>query len=982
MLRAVLSPAMAVMNRLRFGLKLGLVGLLFLAPLLALVIYLYGKLDGEIRSTETERLGAQQVVSARMIVHALAGHRGGATLALNGDQSAKAKLTTDAAEVDGTFKALSALDTTIGALLKNRDTFAKLAKEWADLKSKVTRLSADESFIEHNKLIDALFDYMKETADKSNMTLDTDMDSFYVMNPAVFKLPTLLGSVGRLRNLGTRILMGQEMTPEEKTEMTVQQRFFEKDFGGLLSDYAKAIETNPALSATVGSKVKEAGETAKSLLGNEVATIAKGDFSISKDVYRQRSAAASEQLYGLFDASMQQFDNLLVARLDRLKTSLYLVFGGTAAAVLVVLYLFAGMLLSVLNSLKSIEAGAARLAQGDVSKSVDIATRDELRNVGRAVNSVVETLQKFTKAQLDMAVAHNEQGRDSHEMRAADFPGAYGDMAKNLNAMVKGHIDVQTRFVDLMVGYAGGKFEARMAPLPGERKAISDTAEQLRGVLLKAQEDAKDTLKIKIALDNASSCLMMADNEGVIRYQNKASDALMHASEANFRGHVPGFSAGGVLGAKFDQFHRNPSRQHNLLANLKGEHRTQIQIGGLHMRLVANPIADETGARLGSVIEWLDRTAEVNAENEIGGIVEAAASGDFTKRIAEAGKAGFFLEIARGLNTILVTSEQALGEISRILKAMAQGDLAQTIEADYKGVFQDLKGNSNGTIERLREIIGQIREASQSINTAAREIATGNNDLSQRTEEQASSLEETAASLEEFASSVRQNAENAMQANRLAEEASEAAERGGEVVGQVVTTMSAITESNRKIADITTLIDGIAFQTNLLALNAAVEAARAGEQGRGFAVVASEVRTLAQRAADAARDIKAVIAASVGKVDEGAKLVQGAGAAMEEIVAQVKRVSAIIGEIAAASKEQSSGIDQVNQAVTNIDQITQQNAALVEEATAAAKSLEEQSETLVQSVSLFKVGEEKGGAPRTKPGARQKPEYANGAAMY
>jgi len=414
-----------------------------------------------------------------------------------------------------------------------------------------------------------------------------------------------------------------------------------------------------------------------------------------------------------------------------------------------------------------------------------------------------------------------------------------------------------------------------------------------------------------------------------------------------------------------------------MLSGLKGEHRTQVQIGGLHMRIVANPIADATGARLGSVVEWLDRTAEVNAEKEIGAIVEAAAAGDFTKRIAETGKAGFFLEMARGLNAILATSEQALSEIDRILKAMAQGDLAQTIAAEFKGVFAELKGNSNGTIERLREIIAQIREASESINTAAREIAMGNNDLSRRTEEQASSLEETAASLEEFASSVRQNAENAMQANRLAEEASESAQRGGEVVGQVVATMSAITESNREIADITTLIDGIAFQTNLLALNAAVEAARAGEQGRGFAVVASEVRTLAQRAAEAAKDIKGVISASVGKVDEGARLVSSAGAAMEEIVSQVKRVGAIIGEIAAASKEQSSGIDQVNQAVTSIDQITQQNAALVEEATAAAKSLEEQSDTLVQSVAVFRLGEEKGGA--AKRGARANADYANGA---
>jgi methyl-accepting chemotaxis protein len=313
---------------------------------------------------------------------------------------------------------------------------------------------------------------------------------------------------------------------------------------------------------------------------------------------------------------------------------------------------------------------------------------------------------------------------------------------------------------------------------------------------------------------------------------------------------------------------------------------------------------------------------------------------------------------------VLGTSEQALGEIGRILKALAQGDLSQDIKADFKGVFAELKDDSNETILKLRDIITRIREASESINTAAREIATGNNDLSRRTEDQASSLEETASSMEEFASTVRQNAENAQEANRLAAVASESAEQGGTVVARVVTTMASITESNREIADITTLIDGIAFQTNLLALNAAVEAARAGEQGRGFAVVASEVRNLAQRAAEAAKSIKGVIANSLGKVEDGARLVESAGKSMGEIVAQVKRVSAIIGEIAAASEEQSGGIEQVNQAITQIDQNTQQNAALVEEATAAAKSLEGQSDALVEAVAIFKLVHGNGAAPK------------------
>ncbi len=613
----------------------------------------------------------------------------------------------------------------------------------------------------------------------------------------------------------------------------------------------------------------------------------------------------------------------------------------------------------IITGLALANAAIKAVAEGDFSKQPDRSRKDEIGELLRHTAEMTQVLNTFLAAQSELARQHNEHGHISATMNDARFPGAYREMGRKLNQMVRAHIEVQTQFMDCMVQYANGRFETRMPPLPGERRAISDTAERLRGVLLRAQEAAKETQQIKIALDNAGSCVMMADADGFIRYQNKAMMSLMQRSENAFKSVWPTFSAVNLNGSSFDRFHKAPGHQRALLANLQGEHRADLKLAHMRIQLTVNPIFDETGARLGSVIECLDRTAEVNAEREIGGIVEAAGAGDFSKRIDEAGKAGFLLEMARGLNAVLGTSEHALGEIGRILKSMAQGNLNKTIEADFKGAFAELKENTNGTIERLREIIAQIREAAGSINAASREIAIGNNDLSRRTEKQATSLEETASSTEELATTVRQNAENAVQATRLAEEASKAALRGGEVVSQVVATMSGITESHHEIAEITSLIDGIAFQTNLLALNAAVEAARAGEQGRGFAVVATEVRSLAQRAAEAAKEIKAVIAASVGKVDEGAKLVGSAGAAMDEIVAQVRRVTAIIGEIAAASKEQSEGITQVNQAVTQIDQITQQNAALVEEANAAAKNMEDQSEALVRSVTIFKLTEEK-----------------------
>jgi methyl-accepting chemotaxis protein len=304
-----------------------------------------------------------------------------------------------------------------------------------------------------------------------------------------------------------------------------------------------------------------------------------------------------------------------------------------------------------------------------------------------------------------------------------------------------------------------------------------------------------------------------------------------------------------------------------------------------------------------------------------------------------------------------------LNEAVGVAQKVAAGDLTSEVVVktkDETGILLQALKDMN---ESLVKIVGDVRSSTDSIGTASKQIAAGNADLSQRTEEQASSLEETASSMEELTSTVKQNAENAKQANQLAAGASAVAVKGGAVVGQVVTTMSSINESSKKIVDIISVIDGIAFQTNILALNAAVEAARAGEQGRGFAVVASEVRTLAQRSAAAAKEIKELISDSVNKVEDGSKLVDEAGKTMDEIVSSVKRVTDIMAEITAASQEQSAGIEQVNQAITQMDEVTQQNAALVEEAAAAAESMQEQAQTLTQAVSIFKLA----GAQRKQP---------------
>ena len=336
-------------------------------------------------------------------------------------------------------------------------------------------------------------------------------------------------------------------------------------------------------------------------------------------------------------------------------------------------------------------------------------------------------------------------------------------------------------------------------------------------------------------------------------------------------------------------------------------------------------------------------------------IALSAGQGDFSVKLETAGKTGYIKTLSELMNQLSEVTDTSLRDIMRVANALAAGDLTQSITKEYPGLFGQTRDGINATVENLKKLVEEIKAAVDSINTGTQEIAQGNQDLSQRTEEQASSLEETASSMEELTSTVKQNAENAKQANQLAISSSDVAGKGGAVVGQVVGTMSSINESSRKIVDIISVIDGIAFQTNILALNAAVEAARAGEQGRGFAVVAAEVRNLAQRSAAAAKEIKTLIGDSVDKVEAGTRLVNDAGHTMDEIVTSIKRVTDIMAEISAASGEQSAGIEQVNLAITQMDEVTQQNAALVEEAAAAAESLEEQAQNLSQSVSQFKL---------------------------
>jgi len=515
--------------------------------------------------------------------------------------------------------------------------------------------------------------------------------------------------------------------------------------------------------------------------------------------------------------------------------------------------------------------------------------------------------------------------------------------------------------IDFIEQLTNGRFDNATPETTGSLShALTSLQDKIAKDHAECQTEMFNIKQLYVALDSLSVGIMIADNQRNITYVNKAVCDILRPIEATIRQKISHFNADQLIGLNIDIFHKTAAHQANLLANLTSSFTGEFELGGRHNRIIATPIVSKDHGRIGTVAEWHDRTSAKASEQEVIDMIALVMRGDFSQRINTKDKVDFYKQAGRGINNIIEIFDAWIKEIIRVFSSIEAGDLTQKIADDGNdaGAFTRLSHSANNAIDTLQDMIVQIRVASESINTAAREMAEGNTDLSQRTEEQAASLEETAASMEELAVTVKTNADNAKQANQMAVAATSIAEKGGQVVKNVVQTMSSINESSRKIVDIISVIDGIAFQTNILALNAAVEAARAGGQGRGFAVVAGEVRILAQKSAAAAKEIKQLISDSVVKVDMGSKLVTEAGSTMDEIVSSVHRVSEIMDEISAASVEQSSGIDQVNLAITQMDEVTQQNASLVEESAAAANALDEQAQSLNHSVGAIKLSSE------------------------
>lgn len=620
---------------------------------------------------------------------------------------------------------------------------------------------------------------------------------------------------------------------------------------------------------------------------------------------------------------------------------------------------------NIVNRISIASNVAESIKNGNMDIAIDSTAKDEIGNMLQQMQQMADTL-KTLLADIMYMSTEQDKGDVDALLNSSKFKGSYKELAERINVLVSSNLQINNQSMAVIKEFGQGNFDAPLKQFPGKKAFINETIEQVRTNIktfiseMKHMAQQHDVGEIDVVMDTtkfSGAYLQMSEGVNAMvgsHLQEKDEMILMMRAlgDGDFSAEVKKYPG------KKDAINKNLDR---LEGKLKGivdsvkwvtnEHAQGNIDMTLHAHMFKGGFAELATAVNTIVAGSMDLTEKALA------CVKEFGEGNFDAPLEKfPGKKVFVNEAIEQVRSNL----KALNEDAQML-AEAARDGRISVRADasrHHGDYRKIVDGMNETLEMIVKPIITVKESAEAINTAAKEIAQGNVDLSRRTEDQAASLEKTASSMDQLSSTVKQNADNAKQANQLAIVASDVAVKGGAAVSDVVHTMADINASAKKIEDIISVIDGIAFQTNILALNAAVEAARAGEQGRGFAVVAGEVRNLAQRSAGAAKEIKELINNSVTRTAEGTQQVEAAGQTMQEIVNSVKRVSDIIGEIAAASSEQSAGIAQINDAVMKMDDVTQQNTALVEEAAAAAESMMEQAEELMNVVSVFSIDDE------------------------
>lgn len=1007
-----------LLSRISLKLKMGLVVVIFSALVGVFAYTLFSEWQANIAFSAKELHGTELYKPVFELIKNGQLHRGNSFQVVKGNQEARVKMMAARAAFNQALEQMKAIEAKYADELDLGDYLSAIEKDWRKLSSEVEAMAPLDGFNAHTRLVEQIIAYIEYFSDESNLTLDPEVDSFYKMQLLSFTLPNAVEYSARLRGkVSGTIASGRVSEDDIKKLLSLAPITMDK-MRIALQAADKASETaGGALDADI--KDLRAALSEFNQLVQQVIDTGRSDLTATQLFSKGTVLVAAG--YKLAGNTVPLLRDLLQQRISATESK-----NNNLTVILVVAYAFVlafsiVVIRSVIQALSQSNSLLEQIKLGNLNNHINISGTDELSHlmdgIGALQKGLKETREREQKAAEEKQKANEEAERIAAESKkiadALDVCDTSVMLADNefnivyLNkAVVKMfehreqeiqselprfkvptlmgmNVDVfhknpshQRNMIAKMndvyrtdIKISSLTFKLTATPLfdvDGNRAGTIIEWDDITERLAKELEQkriADENRRVRIALDNSRTNTMIADTDHNIVYLNSAIQDMMSSAEKDIKKDLSGFDSSRLMGANMDVFHKNPSHQRSLINGLKTSYRTEVHVGGRTFDLAASPVLDDEGNRLGTVVEWADRTQEIKIEREVADLVVAASKGDFSKSLEDEGKEGFFKTLAQGLNQLMHVTNDGISDVANVLSALARGDLTQRIVKQYEGLFKQLKDDTNSTAEKLEEVITKISEASGSVSTGANEIAAGNSDLSQRTEEQAASLEETASSMEEMTSAVKQTSENAQHANQLANNSVAVAETGGQVVEKAVTAMTEINVASKRIADIIGVIDEIAFQTNLLALNAAVEAARAGEQGRGFAVVAGEVRNLAQRSATAAKEIKDLIRDSVNKVEAGTVLVNESGETLSKIVESIQAVSKMIADINVAAKEQSSSITQINQSVTQMDEMTQQNAALVEEAGAAGEAVAEQARVLNELVGFFQVNEAVMAAP-------------------
>ena len=930
---AVWRPGVRLMGNMHFPAKAVTISGIFLLPLVLLGYYFLSAQMEQVDFASKERAGVtifRQLAPASTALTQLRS----TSRAVNGP--AVDSMKAQKAAVDTALKALADQVAASGDPLSLKSLLDGVQSAWSQALQSESGVDSQGQSV-YDPVAAAIAQLLGKLGDNSNLVLDPDIDSYFLFS-ALNNLPQFNDDLSQLLDWGT---LGLHRFAASKKTLELPELLhyvvWAANVDAALTtnkDYvSRVLAYNPGTKDNLDLAMFDAVREFHGIAADPQALVTEG--KISEAEFAARGKKAVDRLNGFYDHGFSTLDHILQVRIDRLQGRVYWVATVVSVVLLIAAYLFYAFYRVTSRGLAVTKQHLEEIARGDLSNPpAEPEGRDEPAELVRSLMDVHAVLGRFQAAQMEMAQQH-AAGQIDHQMPVADLPGTYAEMARMVNELVRSHIALNQQAIGLVANYVEGSLDASMPPLPGQKQGVSDAVNAARGRLLEARDAAAFNERIRVSLDSLPAAVTVADATGTLVHATPPALELLVRLSGTRRDNWYGMS----LAALFP--HGDTAAR--LDAAIRSGNVADVEIDGIQLRLIGRTVHAKDGERLGRIVQWIDRSAEIAAEQEVSRIVASAAAGDLSGRIQLDGKEGFFASLSAAMNALLDASQNAFRDTAHALAALAAGDLTYRITAHYAGIYGEVKESANASADNLTRVLGEVREAAEALLGASNQVSATAQSLSQAASEQASSVEQTSASMDSMAVSIAQNSDNAKITDSMASKASEEAGDGGAAVNQTVGAM-------KQIAAKISIVDDIAYQTNLLALNAAIEAARAGEHGKGFAVVAAEVRKLAERSQDAAKEIGELAGSSVTTAERAGRL-------LDEIVPRIRKTSDLVQEIAAASAEQSESVSQIGSAIGQLSKATQQNAAASEELAATSEQLTAQAEQLRQSVAYFRTGE-------------------------